>query len=70
MNEDIVHPPNKNVPTIFVGTLTLCSQWTLGSKGSKQRYIIDFGERQWVWMICVLERATCEFTKWRDFWNF
>jgi len=37
MNEDIGHPSNKNVPTIIVGTLTLCSQWTLGSKGLKQK---------------------------------
>ncbi len=26
MNENIGHPSNKNVPTIIVGTLTLCSQ--------------------------------------------
>jgi hypothetical protein len=26
MNEDIGHASNKNVPTIIVGTLTLCSQ--------------------------------------------
>jgi hypothetical protein len=37
MNEDIDHISNKNLPIIIVGILTLCSQWTLGSKGLNQR---------------------------------
>jgi hypothetical protein len=48
---NIDHIYNKNVSIIIVGILTSYSQWTLGSKGLKQRQAIDFGENQWVWMI-------------------
>jgi hypothetical protein len=53
MNEYIGHPSNKNVPTIIVGTLTLCSQWTLGSKGLKAKI------NHWLWWKAVGMNDLC-----------